>query len=99
MHVCSELQRDACCYSGGWHGYCAGMSAGNLSWCQLWGDSSSQCRTDQLLGNLLQLQWDRLVSFVLLRVSGAAGNGGEIGMPKSFAGGTCQEKSSATQVM
>lgn len=87
MRVCSELPRDACCYSGGWHGYCAGMCAANLSWCQLWGDFSSQCRAAQLLGNLLQLQWDRLGSFVLLRVAGAAGNGAEIVMPKSFVGG------------
>lgn len=52
MHICSELQRDACCYSGGWHGYCAGMYAVNLSWCQLWEDSCSQCRAEQLLGDL-----------------------------------------------
>lgn len=51
MCVCSELQRDAYCCSGGWHGYCAGMCAVNLSWCQLWEGSSSQCLTDQLLGN------------------------------------------------
>lgn len=53
MRLCSELQRDACCYSGGWHGYCADMCAVNLSWCQLWEGSSSQCCTDQLLGNPL----------------------------------------------
>lgn len=87
MNICSELQRDACCYSSGWCGYCAGMCAVNLSWCQLWEApvaSAAQTSCWETLLLLPQLEWRQLVCFVLLAVTRAAGNSSEIAVLKSF---------------
>lgn len=98
MNICSELQRDACCYSSGWCGYCAGMCAVNLSWCQLCEApvaSAAQTSCWETLLLLPQLQWRQLVCFVLLPVTRAAGNSSKIGVLKSFLKGTVPRKRNA----
>jgi len=88
MFVCSVLQRDACCCSGGWHGDCAGICAVTLgsvasaAWTSCW----------ETLLLLPQLRWNQPVSFVLLPVTSAAGNSSRIGVLKSFVEGIPSKK-------
>lgn len=98
MNICSELQRDACCYSSGWCGCCAGLCAVNLSWGELWEApvaSAAQTSCWETLLLLPQLQWSQLVSFMLLPATRAAGNSSKIGVLKSFLKGYVPSKRNA----